>query len=215
MKIHSLHVGIPKTVPHEGQMIETGIFKAKILGPVLLKTLNLEGDSQADLRVHGGRDKALYAYAHDAYIDWKRLRPRDEFEGGAMGENLCLDSIFEDQIFIGDTFEVGEAVIQVTQPRFPCYKLAIKFKDTAILKQFMKLNRPGVYFRVLKEGLIDVGQTLRLVGQEEVHVSVTDLFRLNEVQEDNPFKLQEILQLKSLNETWRKEIESKLSHGEA
>jgi MOSC domain-containing protein YiiM len=176
MKIKSIQVGIPQTFEYRGRSIVTGIIKKAVTGPVLLRQFNLDGDAQADLTVHGGRDKALYAYSCDAYEWWKQTRPEDSFEYGEMGENLSVDDLPEDKIYIGDTFEVGEAVVQVTQPRFPCYKLAFKFNDPLIIKQFMQSARPGVYFRVLKEGLIDINQELKLIEQGPARISVRDNF---------------------------------------
>lgn len=171
-----MQVGKPQEIEFQGKSILTGIFKDRVPGPLMLRTLNLQDDGQADLKVHGGRDKALYAYPADAYLEWKKLRPQDEFLGGAMGENLTIDFLPEDQIYMGDIYEVGEAVIQVTQPRFPCYKLAAKFKDVEILKQFMKINRPGVYYRVLKEGLLDVGNEMKLVSRENSSLTIAQVF---------------------------------------
>ena len=178
MKIISIQVGKPRAVDYRGKPVLTGIFKAPVKGPLMLRATNLDGDGQADLKVHGGIDKALYAYSLDAYPAWKKQRPNDEFAPGAMGENLSLDKMPEDQIFIGDVFKVGKAIIQVTEPRFPCFKLGIKYNDPKIIKEFNELGRPGVYFRVLQEGLIDVGQTLELTSQEEVKVSVAELFAM-------------------------------------
>jgi len=208
LRILSIQVGVPRTFQYGGQNVVTSIFKKQVPGPVRLRTLNLEGDTQSDLKVHGGRDKAVYAYSYDAYDWWKRTRPNDTFESGAMGENLSVDQMPEDQLFIGDTFEIGEAVVQITQPRFPCYKLGMKFNDPAILKQFMKLERPGIYFRVLKEGEIDVQQEFELIDQEAVRISVHELFTINRTAPADPSRIREILKLKSLNEQWREEFES-------
>ena len=173
----------------------------------------MEGDGQADLSVHGGVDKALYAYPFDTYKTWERLRPEDTFRFGAFGENLCFDYLDEDAIYIGDTFSLGDAVVQVTQPRFPCFKLGIKFNDVSVIKQFMTLNRPGVYFRVLKEGKINLGDQLSLIAQEEIKVSVLELFNLtnktsDEEKQDHFLRIREILKLKSLNHEWRERMES-------
>lgn len=177
MKVLSIQVGKPKTIQYQGKPVTTGIFKDPVSGPVMLRTLNLDGDGQADLRVHGGIDKALYAYSYDVYAQWKTLRPQDSFSFGAMGENLSIDSMAEDTISIGDTYKLGDAIVQVTQPRFPCQKLAIKFNDPSILKQFMKLARPGVYFRVLQEGFINVGDELQLIDQAKTRLSIIESFK--------------------------------------
>ena len=137
MKIQSIQTGLPRVLRFRGREISTGIFKKPVPGPIFVGTLNLDGDGQADLTVHGGRDKAVYAYSSDAYSGWSDIRPHDAFEGGAMGENLTVDHLPEDRLHIGDTFKIGGAVLQVTQPRLPCYKLAAKFNDPQIIRQFI------------------------------------------------------------------------------
>lgn len=209
MKILSIQVGKPKAIHYQGQTVTTGIFKDPVPGPVMLRMTNLDGDGQADLSVHGGIDKALYAYSCDAYSEWKTLRPQDSFSFGAMGENLTLDVLPEDAIFIGDVFQVGAAQVQVSQPRFPCSKLGVMYKDPAILKQFMNINRPGVYFRVLKEGLIDVGDEFKLISSETVRFSVIEMFLLKQ-NVPSPDRILEILQLTSLPEKWKKDLKAKL-----
>lgn len=209
MRILSIQVGKPKTLTYRGQSVTTGIFKDPVPGPVMLRTLNLEGDGQADLKVHGGKDKALYAYSNDVYPLWRKTRPHDHFLAGAMGENLTMESLPEDSIFIGDTYQLGRAVVQVSEPRFPCYKLAIKFNDQKILDQFMKIGRPGVYFRVLEEGLIDLDDELRLKDREKVQLSIDELFKMTQ----KPFDLarvREILKIQGLTEKWRRKLKEKL-----
>jgi MOSC domain-containing protein YiiM len=210
VEILSIQVGLPKSVRYGDKEIMTGIFKEPVQGPVMLRRLSLEGDGQADLRVHGGVDKALYAYANDVYSQWKQLRPRDEFSYGAMGENLLITSLREDLVMIGDTFELGEAVIQAVQPRFPCFKLSIKFNDPSILKDFMEINRPGVYFRVLQEGHLTVGDRLKLVDREEVYVSVQELFSMLHNPDIDRGRIKETLKIKSLCPDWRVRLERKI-----
>jgi MOSC domain-containing protein YiiM len=210
MKLVSIQVGLPRTVKAGDKEVTTGIFKDPVEGPVLVRKLNLDGDRQADLKVHGGVDKAVYAYACDAYGGWRNLRPQDELPWGAMGENLSFETLSEDQICVGDTFELGEAVLQAVQPRFPCYKLAVKFNDPAILKQFMTYNRPGVYFRVLKEGLIDRGQRLKLVNREAILVSVQELFEFKQSLRLTRERIAEILKVQALNSDWRAKFEAAL-----
>lgn len=209
MKLLSIQVGLPQDITYRGKSIRTSIFKSPVAGPVYVGELNIEGDKQSDLRVHGGRDKAVYAYSFEAYSWAKDARPDLNLEYGAFGENLTFDQMSEERIFIGDSFEIGEAVLQVTQPRMPCYKLAVKFDDPAIIKMFMKARRPGIYFRVLKEGNINVGDQLKLVGQEKVRVSVDELFRLT-TEEIPKERLAEILKVEALPESWRSEIKESL-----
>lgn len=206
MQIISIQVGKPKPLTYKDSSVLSAINKSMVIGPVMLKTLNLEGDEQADLRVHGGIDKALYGYGYDAYSDWQKMRPNDVFAFGAFGENLCFENLPEDQIYIGDTYELGQSVVQVSQPRFPCQKLALKFNDPAILKQFMSLGRPGVYFRVLKEGVIDVGDRLKLMSRESSLLSIYELFTMNLSKPIAPPRLKEILQIQGLPEAWRRKL---------
>jgi MOSC domain-containing protein YiiM len=204
MKILSIQVGKPKTVLFQGKDVTTGIFKTPVVGRVMLRTLNLEGDGQADLRVHGGKDKALYAYSVDAYPEWRKLRPQDAFGFGAMGENFSLDVAREDAVFIGDTFEVGGAIVQVTQPRFPCFKLGVMYQDAGVLKQFMTVGRPGIYYRVLKEGLVGAGDGMRLAAQEKVRLSVAEMFALYQSRKGvAPGRLAEIAGIEALPEEWK------------
>jgi MOSC domain-containing protein YiiM len=198
MKILSIQVGKPRTVEFRGKQVRTGIFKDPVTGPVMVRQLNLEGDGQADLRVHGGVNKAVYAYGADTFIDWKKLRSQDEFNPGAFGENLTLDSLREDQVLIEDTYKVGDVILQAVQPRFPCFKLGIKFDDVSILKQFMKFNRPGVYFSVLQEGSIQAGDSLSLVDRVDKSISIQRLFEIFQEEEKDPFEIKRLLQLPML-----------------
>jgi MOSC domain-containing protein YiiM len=211
VEVLSIQVSKPKTVQYRGNPVTTGIFKEPITGPVMLRKLNLDGDGQADLRVHGGPDKALYAYSNDAYPDWRLIRPQDIFPFGAMGENLSIARLREESIYVGDTYKIGDAVVQVTQPRFPCQKLAVKFNDPKILKQFMKLARPGVYFRVVTEGPINVGDKLHRLEQDPVLLSIAEFFMMVRDSHADPKRLQEVLKIKALPVQWHQEFTSWLN----
>lgn len=209
MKIVSIQVGPITEIQNEKITVRTGIFKSLVQGPVRVKKLGLENDHQADLTVHGGLDKAVYAYSLDAYSWWKKHRPQDIYDNGAFGENLSIDEIQEHQIFIGDTFNVGTAIVQVSEPRFPCFKLGLKYNDASIIKSFMQSRRPGVYFRVLQEGSIQAGDELRLTHQEKVLISILELFEMKaDVSRE---RLQEMIQVVALPERWRKKILARLS----
>ncbi len=208
MKILSIQVGQPQILNFRGREITTSIFKSPVQGPLMVRTLNIDGDRQADLTVHGGIDKAVYAYSFDAYSWWKMKRPSDTFNYGAFGENLLIDRINENETFIGDTFEVGEAILQVAQPRMPCYKLAVKFEDPSILRTFMESKRPGIYFRVLKEGLINVEQEFKLINREKIQLSVSQLFGFTQGEKIDPKMVKEYLKIKTLPEEWREQLKS-------
>lgn len=198
MKIVSIQVGLPKTVEFHGRKVTTGIFKSLVNGSVFVETMNLRGDRQADLTVHGGLDKAVYGYSLDAYTWWTSERPKDDLQPGAFGENLTIDTLHEDRIFVGDTFELGSAVLQAVQPRFPCYKLGLKFNDKSAVKTFMKSERPGVYFRVLKQGDIEAGDEFKLIDEDPVKVSILRLFQLFRRPEMDRKELEHTLQNKAL-----------------
>ena len=176
MKVLSIQVGLPKPLTRGGETITTGIIKKPVKGAVHAGPLGLEGDGQADPRFHGGRDKAVYVYPHDAYAWWKEKRPKDDFPYGAFGENLTLDSLSEEEVLVGDVYEVGGAALQAVEPRRPCRTLAFKFGDPKMVKQFMESGRSGVYCRVVKEGPIRAGQALKLVSREKGAVSIRALF---------------------------------------
>ncbi len=206
MKLESIQIGKKKIIDYNSRQIETGMFKHVVSGPIKVGFLGLEGDEQADLKVHGGRDKALYAYSVECYLNWQKIRVQINFENGAMGENLSFASLSENDIFIGDTFKIGSAVIQAAQPRFPCYKLAARYQDATILKQFMTLARPGIYFRVLEEGAISTGGSLELIDREAIQVSILELFLHQESDQDHEFA-NRVKQVNALPEEWRTKFE--------
>jgi MOSC domain-containing protein YiiM len=173
-----------------------------VSGPVAVRTTNLDGDGQSDLTVHGGRDKAVYAYSHDAYPAWETLRGA-RLSPGAFGENLTVDRLSETEICVGDAFRAGTAVLQAVQPRFPCFKLAMKFDDPRIVKQFFAVNRPGIYFRVLREGVLAAGDELRVESLEKIRVPVAELWAMSEDAAIDAGRAREILKLDALDDGWR------------
>ena len=152
MKLISIQVGLPREVNWHGRSVTTGIFKEPIAGPVMLRTLNLDGDAQADLTVHGGTTKAAYAYPLEHYEYWRNELPDMDLPFGMFGENFTTEGLLEKEVNIGDRFRIGDAEVVVTEPRVPCYKLGIKFGRADILKRFLASRRIGFYFAVLREG---------------------------------------------------------------
>ncbi len=176
-KLLSIQVGSPQTVSYKGRQVLTSIFKAPIAGPVRVNKLSIEGDTQSDLTVHGGVDKAVYAYSADAYSFWNK-RYAKEHAWGALGENLTFDTLDEGAIGIGDVYDLGESRLQVTQPRLPCFKLGIRFNDPLAVKAFNEFKRSGVYFKVIKEGEIAIGQSLQLIKRADDFMSIAESFRM-------------------------------------
>lgn len=177
-RIVSVNVG---TVHHLGQIrgkpVQSGFIKKPVLGPVNAGRLNLEGDRQADLTVHGGVDKAVYAYPSEHYPYWAQKYPKMEIPWGSFGENFTTEGLLEDEVHVGDRFAVGSAEFAVTQPRFPCYKLGLRFGTQAILKTFLDSERSGYYLKVLREGKVKAGDSLKTVEVNENSPTITSIVR--------------------------------------
>ncbi len=175
MKIISLNVGLPRIVHWKGLEVSTGIFKEPVAGPVMLRQLDLDGDRQADLEVHGGPAKAVYAYASEHYPLWREELRDPELRWANFGENFTTEGLFEADACIGDRYRIGEALVMVTQPRFPCYKLGIRFGRDDILEKFLRSGRSGIYFAVLEEGLVNAGDAIERVHRDPAGVSIADI----------------------------------------
>lgn len=199
----SINVGPPQNVHWKGRMIRTGIFKAPVKGPLRVHRLNLEGDGQADLRAHGGWAKAVYAYPAEHYPHWQREYPNLSLPWGMFGENLTTRGLLEDHVYIGDRFRIGTVELVATQPRLPCYKLSIRFGREDMVKRFLQSNRPGIYFSVVKEGTIDVGNPIELVDREQKQVTIPDIVGLYVHDKDDIEGLFQAVAVKALPEDWR------------
>jgi MOSC domain-containing protein YiiM len=175
MRVLSISVARPRIIVSKGQRISTGIFKQPVEGPVMLRRLNLDGDRQADLRVHGGPAKAVYAYPSEHYPLWRKELPGMDLQYGIFGENFTTEGLNEDNTNIGDRFRIGEAVVIVTQPREPCFKLAAKFGRDDIIKLFVESGRSGFYLSVVEEGIVEAGQTIERIYTDKNGVTVSDM----------------------------------------
>jgi len=176
MRVRSVNVGLPRTVAWKHRTITTGFFKSPVAGDVYVRTLNLDGDGQADLTVLGGEDKAVYAYPWEHYAVWQRALPGVSFAPGAFGENLTTEGLLEDSVEIGDQFEIGTALLTVTQPRTPCYKLGVRFARDDMVRRFAHLRLPGMYFRVEREGVLRTGCAITRLAHSGGGMSVTAMF---------------------------------------
>ena len=177
MKIVSINVGLPRTIRWKDREVTTSIFKSPVNGPVMMRRFNLDGDRQSDLENHGGRNKAVYAYPAEHYDLWRQELPGSELPWGAFGENLTIEGLREESTFIGDLFQIGEALLMVTQPRIPCYKLSIRLGRDDVVKRFLESNRSGVYFSVVQEGLLAIGNTVERIKEDEDRISVMEINR--------------------------------------
>jgi len=204
MKILAVSVGLPQKVRWQNKEVLTSIFKSPVEGAVRVNAENIEGDRQADLTVHGGFDKAVYAYSHDTYPWWQEALKVDSLPYGSFGENLTMETLDETRVFVGDVFAVGECQFEAVQPRMPCFKLGIKFGDLKIIQTFYEYDRCGVYFRVKKPGLIQAGDSMKLLSSESVKVSIAELFHfIKNKGVTSKRRAAEIAAIPSLNEKWR------------
>lgn len=213
MKIVSVNVGLPREVTWKGRTVLTGIFKEPVEGRVRLRSLNLDGDRQADLTLHGGADKAVYAYPIGHYDYWRRELPDINLPWGMFGENLTTEGLSEDVVNIGDYFRIGTAAVIVTQPRLPCYKLGIKFGRADMVKRFLASRLTGIYFSVLQEGEVGTGDTIELLSQDENHVTVADITRLYVRETADLELLHRAIQVQALPIGWRDYFQQQLERG--
>ncbi len=174
-RVVSVNVALGRGVPWQGAIVRTGIFKEPVPRRVHVLALGLEGDEQADLRVHGGPLKAVYAYPSEHYAFWRTELPGMELPWGAFGENLTVAGLSEDAVYVGDRFRIGSAVLAATKPRFPCYKLGIKFGREDILDRFLASGRTGFYLQVLEAGELGTGDAIEILGGGDGRETIADL----------------------------------------
>lgn len=175
MKLLAVSVSQPKEVPYRDGTLVTGIYKELINDRVMLRNLGLDGDGQADLNAHGGIYKAAYVYPDEHYAYWSSELERDDFTFGQFGENFTVEGMLETDVNVGDLYRIGEAIVQVTQPRVPCFKLAHKLGIPSFVKTFLKANRSGFYLRVLEEGTVGAEDDIELIKADPVGMSVAEI----------------------------------------
>jgi MOSC domain-containing protein YiiM len=210
MKLISLNVGLPREIAWHGKLVETGIFKRPVAEPVMMRTLNLDGDQQADLSVHGGVDKAVYAYPSEHYEYWRGELPDVDFSWGVFGENLTTEGLFEDSVYLGDRYKIGKAEVVVTQPRLPCYKLGVRFDRPDMVKKFLASRRTGFYFAVKKEGVVQVGDPIELLEREQQEIRVADITRVYAFEREDVGTIQRAMRVAALPESWREYFRQQL-----
>ena len=203
MKLISLNVARPQLTVYKGATINTGIFKKPVSGHIRLRTLNLDGDKQADLSVHGGPNKAVYAYPSEHYGYWRGELPEMDLPWGMFGENFTTEGLGEDEVHVGDRFRIGSAVLMVRQPRMPCYKLTVKFQRDDMLARFLNSGRSGFYFSVEEEGAVGEGDSLELISRNHDDITITEMNRLFARDRYNRDLLQKAIATASLPEEWR------------
>jgi MOSC domain-containing protein YiiM len=210
MNLISLNVARPRLTLYNGNTINTGIFKEPVSGPVPLRTLNLDGDQQADLAVHGGTNKAVYAYPSEHYDFWREELPGMNLPWGMFGENFTTEGLFERDLHVGDRLQIGSSTIVVRQPRVPCYKLAAKFKRNDVLARFLRSGRSGFYFSVEREGVVATGDSFEILSQEPVAITIAEMNHLFADDRYNRELLDKAIATPALPEDWRDFFEKRL-----
>jgi MOSC domain-containing protein YiiM len=213
MKVLSINVGLPRKVLFNGQTVTTAIFKDPVKGPIMLRKLNLDGDKQADLTVHGGVDKAVYSYPAEHYEYWRKQFPNTDHTQGMFGENLTTEGLMEDAVNIGDHLRIGSAELVATQPRMPCYKLGIRFGRMDVIRRFLASGRPGIYFKVLKEGQVQTDDKIEIISRDKNNVTVKDIVQLYISRDhivDNIETMRRAIKISALPEGWKYEFQQNI-----
>jgi MOSC domain-containing protein YiiM len=210
MKLVAINAGLPREVAWHGKTVLTSIWKEPVNGPVRVSTLNIEGDRQADLSVHGGADKAVYVYPSEHYDYWRGELPGTDLAWGAFGENFTSEGLAEDEVRIGDRLGIGSAEFSVTQPRMPCFKLGIRFGRPAIVRQFLRSGRAGFYLAVTREGETSAGDPIRILERKGNSLTVSEIVRLYAADSANQDLLHRAAGLAGLPESWREYFRKRL-----
>ncbi|HTT33749.1 MAG TPA: MOSC domain-containing protein [Methylomirabilota bacterium] len=213
MRLVSLNVGLPREVRWHGRMVTTAIFKEPVAGRIALRKLNFDGDRQADLTVHGGEFKAVYAYPVEHYAYWREKLPGTELPFGSFGENLTTEGLLENSVHLGDRLTVGHAELVVTQPRLPCYKLGVRFNSDEMVKRFLASGRTGFYFAVAREGQVVAGDAIERIHSDPRAVPVSEITRLylaKNYTDADAASIRCALQVPELPDSWKQYLEDRL-----
>ena len=206
-KVASINVsGELKELPFAGQLVTTGFFKSSVAGAVFARRLGLEGDAQADLTVHGGLDKAVYFYPREHYRDWEEMLGSGPLTPGSFGENVTSDGWLETDLNIGDVLGIGTAILQVVQPRAPCYKLQIRFERSDMTKLFFQHGRPGWYAAVLQEGSFRAGDEMIMMERATESVSIDDVWKASFHTGLGQETLDRVRKLRVLPDFWKERV---------
>jgi len=215
MKIVSVNVGVPRLLAWEGATFKTSIFKGPVEGRVMLRTTNLDGDRQSDLSVHGGPNKAAYGYPAEHYSPWSNELNEAALPWGAFGENFTTEGMLENNVYVGDRYRLGGAIVRVTTPRLPCFKLAAKFRSNHIIQRFLESGRCGFYFSVAEEGEVGAEDSFELLEREEPTLSIAAVNELYSAKLPDSETLEQSLHVKTLPESWRMRFRARLKEARA
>jgi MOSC domain-containing protein YiiM len=210
VKLVLLNVARPRLVVYNGKTINTGIFKRPVSGPLQLRTLNLDGDWQADLSVHGGPHKAVYGYPSEHYSFWRKELPGVDLPWGMFGENFTTSGLAENELHVGDRFQIGSSIVMVRQPRTPCYKLAAKFQRDDMLERFLRSGRSGFYFSVEQEGSVAEEDDFQLLKRNQDGITISEMNRLFVREKYNQELLRKAVDTAALPDDWREYFAERL-----
>jgi ferredoxin-NADP reductase/MOSC domain-containing protein YiiM len=210
-RLLSVNVGLPRDVTWQGRTVHTGIWKAPVEGPRMVRRLNIEGDGQGDLSGHGGERRAVFVYQMDSYRYWQNHLGRNDFVYGQFGENFTVDGLSDREVCIGDRYRIGGALFEVTQPRVTCYRLGIRMNEPQMAALVVKHGRPGFYFRVLEEGKVEAGDEITRVASGAERMSVSEIDALLYMPGHSRDQLQRALRIPTLSAGWRRSFEALLT----
>lgn len=214
MRVISLNISMPRTVVHDGAPIRTGIFKEPSAGPRQVRRLGIDGDGQADLRVHGGPDQAVYIYPAEHYRHWQTELGREHLPFGQFGENLTTEGLDEARVRVGDRLRIGSALLQVTHPRLPCSKLAMRMEaGRGFVKRFQQSGRVGFYLRVVEEGEIAAGDRIEVIATAEPTVTIAEFLQAHTAKGQDRDAIRRVLAAPGLAKSWRARFEKALKSG--
>jgi MOSC domain-containing protein YiiM len=211
MQVVSINVGLPREVETRGEIVLTSIFKTPVSGRVQVRQMNLDGDRQSDLTVHGGASKAVYVYPSEHYAFWRSELPKAELPWGAFGENVTAEGLREGTTSVGDRFRIGTAEFMVTQPRMPCFKLGIRFGRPDMVNRFLDSGRSGFYLSVSQEGEIGAGDAVTLISHDEGALTIADLVALYTAESPDQALLRRASELHALPQGWRDHFRKRLA----
>lgn len=215
MKLISINVGLPREIVVGGRSVRTSIWKYPVHGRIRVSTLNLDGDQQSDLSVHGGIDKAVYLYPSEHYSYWRTQFADLDLPWGAFGENFTSEGILEDGVTIGDRLRVGSAEFMVTQPRMPCFKLGIRFDRRDMVKRFLQSKRSGFYLSVIREGEVEKGDAIEFTQKQKPGLTIMDIVNLYTIDSENQELLRRATELPALPQSWKDYFRKRLWNADA
>lgn len=215
MNLISVNVGLPREIRVGDKTVRTSIWKEPVQGPVHVSTLNLDGDRQSDLAVHGGVDKAVYVYPSEHYAWWRTQLLDADLPSGTFGENFTTEGILEDQVRVGDRIRIGSAEFMVTQPRMPCFKLGIRFNRRDMVKRFLQSKRSGFYLAVIREGEVENGDAIEFTQRQENGVTITEIVNLYSTDSENQNLLHRATELPALPQSWKDYFRKRLWDADA